>query len=98
MTKIRSTKFRVPLILANLVVGISFALISCQSNSDGKNPAASLPINKKLKTKMAFKGMEESSPIMIRIFKQENELEVWKETKTGKYGLLETFEICAMVR
>ena len=44
---------------------------------------------------MAFKGMEESSPIMIRIFKQENELEVWKETKTGKYGLLETFEICA---
>ena len=95
MIKIQYTKFRVPLILVNLLVGICFALISCHSNSDGKNSAASLPINNKLKTKMAFKGMEESSPIMIRIFKQESELEVWKETNSGEYGLLTTFEICA---
>ena len=30
----------------------------------------------------------------MRIFKDESELEVWKEDKTGRYALLKTFPIC----
>ncbi len=95
MLELTIAKSRVSVLLVSLLVGVSLTLVSCQSKRNGENPEASLPINNRLKTKMAFKGMEESSPIMMRIFKQENELEVWKETKSGKYGLLETYEICA---
>ncbi|WP_208979313.1 L,D-transpeptidase family protein [Pseudovibrio axinellae] len=38
--------------------------------------------------------MELKSPIMVRLFKQESELEVWKQTKSGHYALLDTFDIC----
>ena len=94
MVILKFTKSLVSVLFFSVLVGISLGLNSC-SPKNGENPQASLPINKGLKTKMAFKGMEESSPIMMRIFKQESELEVWKETKSGKYGLLGTYEICA---
>ncbi|WP_371347420.1 L,D-transpeptidase family protein [Ancylobacter sp. IITR112] len=40
------------------------------------------------------KGMTKSSPIVVRIFKEESELEVWKETTSGEYALLKTYPIC----
>jgi murein L,D-transpeptidase YafK len=38
--------------------------------------------------------MSKDSPILVRIFKEESELEVWKEDKTGRYTLLKTYPIC----
>lgn len=38
--------------------------------------------------------MSPSDPILVRIFKQENELEVWKRDNTGRYALLKTYGIC----
>ena len=38
--------------------------------------------------------MSETSPILIRIFKEESELEVWKQQRDGRYALLKTYEIC----
>lgn len=32
--------------------------------------------------------------MMIRIFKQSSELEVWKQTGDGSFGLLKTYAIC----
>lgn len=43
---------------------------------------------------MQTKGMQPDSPVLIRIFKMESELEVWKIDNTGKYALLKTFPIC----
>ncbi|MBS7545384.1 murein L,D-transpeptidase [Ancylobacter oerskovii] len=40
------------------------------------------------------KGMTKDSPIVVRIFKEESELEVWKETTSGEYALLKTYPIC----
>ncbi|MCB4770763.1 murein L,D-transpeptidase [Ancylobacter sp. Lp-2] len=40
------------------------------------------------------KGMTKDSPIVVRIFKEESELEVWKETTSGDYALLKTYPIC----
>lgn len=41
------------------------------------------------------KDMKKESPILIRIFKQEAELEVWKkQTSTGRYALFKTYDIC----
>ena len=35
-----------------------------------------------------------SPPILVRIFKEESELEVWKEDRTGRFALLKTYPIC----
>ena len=38
--------------------------------------------------------MDPQSPILVRLFKQEAELEVWKQDKTGRFALLKTYPIC----
>ena len=40
------------------------------------------------------KNMPKASPILVRIFKEEAELEVWKQDATGRFQLLKTYPIC----
>jgi len=40
------------------------------------------------------KKMPKLSPILIRIFKEESELEVWKQTTAGRFELLKLYPIC----
>jgi murein L,D-transpeptidase YafK len=40
------------------------------------------------------KGMDKNSPILLRIFKEESELEIWKQNRDGKFALLKTYPIC----
>jgi murein L,D-transpeptidase YafK len=39
-------------------------------------------------------NMDRGAPILIRIYKEENKLEVWKEDRTGKFALLKSYPIC----
>src|ERR1700682_948394 len=38
--------------------------------------------------------MPRESPILVRIFKEEAELEVWKQDAAGRFALLKTYPIC----
>jgi murein L,D-transpeptidase YafK len=38
--------------------------------------------------------MPKHSPILVRIFKEEAELEVWKQDSTGRFQILKTYPIC----
>jgi len=40
------------------------------------------------------KKMPKHSPILVRIFKEEAELEVWKQDTTGHFQILKIFAIC----
>lgn len=40
------------------------------------------------------KNMPIHSPILVRVFKEEAELEVWKQDTTGRFQLLKTYPIC----
>jgi murein L,D-transpeptidase YafK len=40
------------------------------------------------------KNMPTESPILVRLFKEEAELEVWKQDAAGRYDLLKTYPIC----
>jgi murein L,D-transpeptidase YafK len=40
------------------------------------------------------KNMPKDSPILVRIFKEESELEVWKQDTSGRYALLKVYPIC----
>jgi murein L,D-transpeptidase YafK len=43
---------------------------------------------------MRARGMTRTSPIMLRIFKEEGKLEVWKQKDTGRYALATSYDIC----
>jgi murein L,D-transpeptidase YafK len=58
------------------------------------NSKANKPIPQKLINDIAAKEMDPQSPILVRLFKQEAELEVWKQDKTGRFALLTTYPIC----
>jgi murein L,D-transpeptidase YafK len=40
------------------------------------------------------KKMPIHSPILVRVFKEEAELEVWKQDSTGRFQLLKTYPVC----
>jgi|EndMetStandDraft_9_1072997.scaffolds.fasta_scaffold07026_2 murein L,D-transpeptidase YafK len=44
---------------------------------------------------LATKGMKQESPIFVRIFKEESELEIWKLKDDGRYHHFKTYPICA---
>lgn len=82
---------QVKTVAALALVGV---LGACQADELGYGPKHLRPISDELKSKITRLGMDSKSPIMLRIFKEDSELEVWKQTKSGRYALLESFEIC----
>ena len=40
------------------------------------------------------KNMPLHSPILVRVFKEEAELEVWKQDTTGRFQILKTYPVC----
>jgi len=48
----------------------------------------------KIVAEMSAKGMKKTSPILMRIFKEESVLEVWKQKNNGKFDLIASYEIC----
>src|SRR4029079_16702009 len=40
------------------------------------------------------KNMPKNSPILVRVFKEEAELEVWKQDASGRFQILKTYPIC----
>ncbi|MET1415883.1 murein L,D-transpeptidase family protein [Roseibium sp. HPY-6] len=79
---------------ASALILAAGVLVGCQADEFGAGPKHLRPVSDSIKRKMTDLNMSSNSPIMIRIFKEESELEVWKQTRTGKYKKLEEFEIC----
>ena len=52
------------------------------------------PVPKRLQRAMARKDMALDAPVLMRIFKEEGEFEVWKKNERGRYALLKTYDIC----
>ncbi|MBA5778981.1 murein L,D-transpeptidase [Stappia sp. F7233] len=78
-----------------MAVALGFTLAACQADEFvSSGPKHLRPVSASIKEKMQELGMKAESPIMIRIYKEDSELEVWKQTKSGRYALLKSFEIC----
>jgi murein L,D-transpeptidase YafK len=74
-----------------LLASAAPVLAACQSEYGAKHLR---PLPASLQLKMERLAMSEGDPIFMRIFKQEGELEVWKRGPSGRYMLLESYEIC----
>jgi murein L,D-transpeptidase YafK len=60
-----------------------------------KLPAkATKPLPPELLALLRQKQMPVQSPILVRVFKEEAELEVWKQDTTGRFQILKTYPIC----
>jgi murein L,D-transpeptidase YafK len=83
-------------LLASAALSVAVLLGGCYTES-GVLPMtgkAARPLPDKLVKDIETKGMDRESPILIRAFKEESELEVWKQDRTGRYALLKTYPIC----
>jgi murein L,D-transpeptidase YafK len=76
-----------------LAAGLALALAACQDQSNLSTRHLT-PIPPATTALMASKGMSHSDPILMRAYKKESELEVWKRGRDGKYVLLKTYPIC----
>jgi murein L,D-transpeptidase YafK len=71
------------------------ALSGC--NTDSVLPMsdkAARPLPEALVKDIESKNMDKESPILVRLFKEESELEIWKQDREGKFALLKTYPIC----
>ena len=74
---------------------MALALASC-SDYGGVLPKHMRPLDSKTRDLVDRKEMAQNAPILIRIFKEEATLEVWKLQKsTSRYAFLKEYEICA---
>ena len=83
------------------VAAISTALAVAGCTSDTlesaavqKSPRADYAVQSKLSALASSRGMAKTAPIMMRIFKEENTLEVWKQRADGRYALITQYPMC----
>ncbi|MGY2889051.1 murein L,D-transpeptidase YafK [Bradyrhizobium sp. USDA 4524] len=83
-------------LLTSAVLAAGVMLAGCDSDqiSLAQNAKANQPVPPKLVAAMTEKDMDMQSPILVRLFKQEAELEVWKQNRSGQFALLKTYPIC----
>ncbi len=82
--------------LSVLTIASAGLLAGCQDSGmlGGVSARSLAPVPQKTVQLMAAKGMSQSDPILVRAYKKEAEMEVWKRTSSGQYALLKTFPIC----
>jgi murein L,D-transpeptidase YafK len=91
---INRTLFRALMTSAALASAVMLAGCNADQLSLANNAKANKPIPEKLVAEMQSKEMDPQSPLLVRLFKQEAELEVWKQDRSGKFSLLKTYPIC----
>jgi murein L,D-transpeptidase YafK len=78
-----------------LAASLVLALAACQDDNLSRGSTRHLtPIPSATMALMSTKGMSKDDPILVRAYKKESELEVWKRGSNGKYALLKTYPIC----
>ena len=76
------------------VVFAGSLLAACNGVLNSGVPKHERPVPEYLVKKMETKGMSLGAPILLRIFKEENVMEVWKQDHNNRFALLNTYEIC----
>jgi murein L,D-transpeptidase YafK len=82
-------------LLAFAAIASAVALAGCYSESLAPVSVRHMqPLSAHMLAELEKRNMAKGSPILVRIFKEESELEVWKLDNTGRFALLHTYPIC----
>jgi murein L,D-transpeptidase YafK len=76
-----------------IAASLALALAACDDQVSRSTRSLS-PIPPATLALMSEKGMSRNDPILIRAYKKESEMEVWKRGSDGKYAHLKTYPIC----
>jgi murein L,D-transpeptidase YafK len=79
---------------ASVTLLTALGLGGCQTDEIAAGARALRPLPAALAAEIDKRNMPRESPILVRIFKEESELEVWKQDAEGKFALLKTYPIC----
>jgi murein L,D-transpeptidase YafK len=80
---------------ASVAFAAAVALGGCETDDLTQAGARALkPLPAALAAEIDKRNMPRESPILVRIFKEEAELEIWKQDAEGKFALLKTYPIC----
>jgi murein L,D-transpeptidase YafK len=80
-------------LLASAAIAAAIVLAGCDTDSIPTGRALA-PLSDKMVADIELKHMDKESPILVRLFKEEAELEVWKKNRDGEFALLNTYPIC----
>jgi murein L,D-transpeptidase YafK len=80
------------LLLALAACAAAIVLAGCET--DSPIARALKPLSPQLLAQLDQRHMPKESPILIRLFKEESEIEVWKQDTSGRFALLKTYPIC----
>jgi murein L,D-transpeptidase YafK len=72
----------------------SALILSACANAPVIPPPSELPLSKDAMMLLGKKQMTADAPIFVRIFKEESELEVWKQREDGRFHHFKTYPIC----
>ncbi|WP_026616343.1 L,D-transpeptidase family protein [Ensifer aridi] len=84
-----------------LTAAVAAALAGCTNetldtvNLSSVKNKTEYQLSSKMVSKMRELGMQKTSPILLRIFKEEGTLEVWKANTANRFQLLKSYKICA---
>ena len=81
--------------LASAVLAAALTLGGCFGEDGYDLPSRAMKeLSPQMLATLQQKNMPKDSPILVRIFKEESELEVWKQDTSGRYALLKVYPIC----
>ena len=75
-------------------VALAALLAGCTTSALELEDRGNDPIPRRLLAEMRDLDTTAAAPALVRIFKKESELEVWKRTSSGTYALLKTYPMC----
>ena len=86
-------------VLRALVLTVAFAAaltpVTCLGENSNRLPTkATKKLPPELLSLLRQKKIPIHSPILVRVFKEEAELEVWKQDTTRRFQILKTYPIC----
>src|SRR6201996_499681 len=73
----------------------ALALAGCYGEEGYQLPTRAMKeLSPEMLTLLNQKNMPKDSPVLVRVFKEESELEVWKQDTSGQYQFLKVYPIC----
>jgi murein L,D-transpeptidase YafK len=82
------------LIRLAVVASAATFLAGCDGESGNIPARAYAPIPGKTLTLMSEKNTTRSAPVLVRAYKKESEIELWKQNAEGRYVLLKSYPVC----
>jgi murein L,D-transpeptidase YafK len=91
---VRASRFR-RVLMTLAVLASAVALGGCFGEEGYDLPTRAMKeLSPQMLAQLQAKNMPKDSPILVRLFKEESELEVWKQDTSGRYALLKVYPIC----